>query len=265
MKRFNKLFLPLVALLGLVSCGGESTPAGDDLDYLDDIDKDVITLTTNRVQEGGHYSEGFDDVQFRYFANDSSYLFVFQSSVLADPSFTVVSSRPVSATIEMDSQDVSKFYLKTHEPGDTIITIKNSEDMLVYRDVIRVRTGFSKEEVLKAVYHYDRYTTPKEWQAYFGTWSLATTNYVDPVQGVISGKDGEVETTTITLNFTLEFLEYREREDFYFFQASYSDVSPSGETSIFGIGISRCAEYLYVYYEYQQEGHLLTMLTNPNR
>lgn len=264
MKRIGKLLLPLVALLGLSSCG-ESAPSGDDLDYLDNIDKDIVTLTTNRVQEGGHYSEGFEDVPFRYFANDSRYLFIFQSDVTSNPSFTVESSRPDSVTIEMDETDVSKFYVITHNPGDSIIRIFSSEEMLVYRDVIRVRTGFSKEEVLKAVYYYDVYTTPKEWEPYFGTWSFSTTNYEEPVDCVISGKDGEVEITTITLNFTLEYLEYRERGDIYFFLTTYSDVSSSGETSIFGVGISRCAEYLYVYYKHEGQGSLLTMLTNPKR
>ena len=263
MKHFNKaLLLPMVFLLGLSGCGDNSSEIDPTSDF-DNIDKNIITLTTNAFQEGGTYSEGFEDVPFRYFAHDSRYLFEFHSNIDEDPSFRVVSSRPESVTIEMDPTSVFKFDVVTHEPGDSIIMVYNSEDMMVYRNVIRVRTGFSPEDIAKAVYHYDVYTTPKEIQSFYGNYSFSLLSFDNPISGVISGTD-EVETKTITLDFTLEYDKYIKEYDAYSFKAN-STTSESGETTIVCVNIARCAEEIYVYYDYNGEGVLLTALTNPNR
>lgn len=263
MKRFNKiLLLPVVFLLGLSSCGDDPASGDPGADF-SNIDKDIVTLTTDAFKEGGSYSGGFDDVSFRYFAHESRYLFEFHSNIDEDPSFRVVSSRPESVTIEMDELSVYKFYVVTHNPGDSIITLYNSEDMMVYRDVIRVRTGFSSEDVVKAVYYYDVYTTPKEIQSFYGNYSLAILSFEDTITGVLSGTD-EVETSKITLDFTLTFDRYIESYDAYGFTAT-STTSTSGETTLCYVNIAKCAEEIYVYYDYQGEGVLLTALTNPKR
>ncbi len=260
--KLNKLMFPLLASsLFLVGCNtpiddkgdepsGEDTPADSLVDYGKvDFDKE------DAIQEGGSFGEWFVEIYYgRNLASDGEYLFSFASSYKADTSYTINISNEKLATAEKG--DNNTFTISTkHAIGQFILKIYNAQNAICYRDVITVKKGYSKDEIVEASYNVDIFKTPTLFTAIYGNFTMSVIS-TSPYSAVLTG--GDDMEAGITISFDSEFDSFDEDRDGYWFQSTEtSSTSSQKTTTVGGFLITRPCEAIYVY---EQSGYLLSIL-----
>lgn len=216
------------------------------------------------VSTGCSLGEWFLDINTdRCLATDSKYVFSFEANTSGDTSFTVTSSHPEHAEVEMGTGKI--FYLNTKTAGDTILSVYNSSNFLCYRHIVRVRPKLAEDDVLDFIIGADHFETiPDVAAIYKGSWKYTL---LDNVSGssIFNGQD-EMEADPLSIKFDLDFVDYYPDSDFYAFEPS-NEKDYSANTYISTICFTAVGDLCYVYYKSNPrtaEEHLLTILYNSD-
>ena len=271
----NKSTLLLTCLLSatLISCGGvgrQSSPEATSLEESsavelpsseafpskeeestepstpeesEEIEESIVVINDSEVTEvtDGSCTGQLVDINMNFFvASESRYDCRFVSKNLNDPSITFKSSRPESVTVEPVEGNFTDFVLVTHAAGDSILSIYDSEEMLVYRHIVRVRKAYSPEEIGQALYDFDTYV------GIYDNHQVAFLDY-GPVYGLFTGSD-EVERN-IRIEFNATFTHVDEAFDMYYFTIETLEANEGSQTSLTHFIVSPCADQIVFYYD----------------
>ena len=206
------------------------------------------------VCERGKFEGFFDEIGFgRFLSTGREFEMSYQSAYSKDPSFTISVSNPDLVEIVHKNPRSAIFTLITKAAGDFILTLEDAQEVLVYRNIVRIRDPFTPEEMPEAVYNIDYFKTPDEWVAYLGEFRLVFTE-TDPMHGTLSGGD-DLEQGVV-ISFDAEYSEYQDYRDAYLFTCTETSTNASS-TDVAAILITRCADLIYVY----EKSGLLTYVT----
>ena len=212
-------------------------------------DKSIYTIDPETVEE---FSEGSTagqliDIDMNCFlAEDTTYECRFVPKSL-DPTIRVTSSNPESLTIEEHPSGGSYFNVVAHEPGDSLLSIYDVNDMLVYRHIARVRKAYTQDTIEEALFDYDTYGG---LTAFGGTYRMTFVG-TGPLYGILQGSD-EVERG-IDIEFTAEYSGYVPSFDMYAYDLTIVKANEGSQTRITSLLISRTADQLVLYYWTGQE------------
>jgi len=237
-------FVPFL-LLGCTGGGKSSSPyIGDLKDKYENLqlaEKDVI-------QEGGGYGGTFLDVAVkRFLSTESTFLFSFTSKHSIDPSFTVKLSTDKHMTVgEINN---GKFNVTTTAvAGDTIMTMYDSDGVLIYRNIIRVRPKQTKETIINAIDSAQYYKILPEVKAMgYGSWTFQSMSLEEnTLTCTLAGGDEYDPDNKCRFTLSTAQCEYSEGADWYCFKALNS-VSENRSTIITYICVAAAADVMYAY------------------
>lgn len=213
------------------------------------------------VSKGGSYGGFFTEINIgRQLCSESSYEFTFQSSLSGSKDFNVKISNPVLAEAVKDSQNHG-FVLNTKSAGDFILTIENADEILVYRNIVRIRDAIKLEDMDKYLQSVDKFVSPAEYEKYYGSYRLAFTfdpSVSDKVTGTLKGSDDY--DSGVNIIFTYDYDMFLPERDCYSYKLT-TIYQGSQLTYIGYLNITRCGDWMYMYEdEVKGTGGLLTLL-----
>lgn len=257
--KLNKLIIATIPLLVLTAC--PHVPAeehGLDYKYEDLAHTEGFKPVQVGCSVGGYFVEA---AWGRSMASDSTYTFNIEVNNGSGTSFRITSSHPEHITARIPEGSNNLFYLDTHTAGDSIISIYDSQDFLVYRDVLRVRPKKTEETVIDTMYNAESFKTMSDMSAYIGNWKLVVSdNSLNPQCILAGGDDMEQD---VTFEFTLSYQEYIEDRACYMYKVENLDTN-SQTTKLTYVQVSNVGDYAYVYYKNGHDSNLLTMLYNSD-
>lgn len=213
------------------------------------------------VAKGGNYGGFFTEINIgRQLCSDSSYTFLFQSSLAGRKDFTVKVSNPDLAEAVKDGLNHG-FSLNTKAVGDFILTIENADEILVYRNIVRVRKAIALDEMDDYLQNVDKFVSPAEYEKYYGSYRLAfilDKTVSDKVTGTLKGSDDYDQNVNIV--FTYEYEMFLEDRDCYSYKLT-TIYQGTDLTYIEYFNITRCGDWMYVYEDaVKGTGGLLALL-----
>ena len=256
MKQFRKILGLLLVLPILVGCGDQGKHKDTSGDNYEITDYGTVEFKDkDAIQQSGSYGETFSDIGVgRYLANDTSYLFSYESSNV-NPAFEIFISNPNLATATMEEGSNKNFTIKTANAiGDFILKIEDADGMLVYRNIVHVRRSYTAEYMPQRLYNVDYYGSLEILASIYGSWRLTFTDYKDGLVGTFSGGDDYEQNVSVTFSATYD--SYVAYYDAYLFNITITKTNAK-QTNIVAFLVARCADYLYMYVE---DG-LVAMLT----
>lgn len=140
----------------------------------------------------------------------------------------------------------NSFSIKGLDVGDVALKIFDSEDMLVARFTVRVRESYSPDELARAVFDYDVYTSGQGQYDWLGDYRV---NFVKskPLTAVVKGKDEVDSNVYCECEFT--YVEYYEPFDAYYYNVEMTQkINDKQKTDICAAYISVTADTVYLYY-----------------
>lgn len=200
--KLNRLILPLVAL-GLVSCS-TITPSGDANNSIDnssyvDItsdssNTDEIPLSTNKVSSGSIGGALININLGIPLIEDYSYNFSITSS-------DATASGPINVTISntnVVSYELvgSTPTLKTHNSGYAIIIIKDSNDFLIYRNVIHVVKPYTNDNIVEHLIDVDSF------KSFGSSYESLSLTFLSDSTALLQGNEGSSSIGSIYLNYS---------------------------------------------------------------
>ena len=192
----------------------------------------------------------------RFCAENTSYEMKITSKLIGKPKFTVTSSHEEHLTVIHDENDTSGFTIETHTAGDSILTVYNELDAIIYRNVVRVRPKYTQTTILDLMYETDSYDCIGGWERIFGDTKFTLTSNDTTVSGVLKGVDDSGFNFTNT--FDLVYRDYYESVDLYAFTVTNLETD-SPDTRIIEIDVASAGDIMYVYYG---SGSILAILHN---
>ena len=199
----------------------------------------------------------FTDLEVgRFCSENTSYEMKINSKLIGKPKFTVTSSNPEHLTVEHEENDTTGFIIHAHTAGDSILTVYNEIEAIIYRSVVRVRPRYTPEEIVTLMYETDSYDTMGGWERIFGETKFTLTSCEEKVSGVLKGVDDSGNNFTNT--FDLRYGTYVESLDLYAFTTTNVETN-SADTKIIEIDIASAGDVMYVYYG---SGSILAILHN---
>ena len=247
--RFKNLFILPLLFSGIIITGCNNNSQDTPDEHFDPEDY---------ICEGGTYSGYFDEINMgRKLCSNSYYELYFQSSLKNDKSYTVKISKPELAKVENQSNTSFKL-VTTAKKGSFILTIKNANGVLVYRNQVKVETPCSIDKLGDKLFNSSTFVTDPQYIHYLGDWRLMFVSD-NPITGSFVGGDDLEQDVTITFSFTesdlIEFIDYR---DAYFFSVTTISSTSAGDTSIGYLQIARALDVIYIY---ETSGYLLTYVS----
>ena len=245
-KKITALFTLLITMSSMVSCDKENASSGNS-------SSEIVELECDPISDGTLGGILIDVSVNRFLSNDCEYLASFKCNAV-DSTMTFKSSRPESVTIEQSSSSAESFLIVTHSPGDSILQIYDYQEILVYRNVIRVRQSYSPEDIKQVVYDYDIYKGAKM----AGNHRLVFNN-VEPFTGQLSGGDDFESGLNITFKAT--YSEFLTSWDMYLYTLEVTENESNSSTILSSICISRTGDQVILYYKSSSasEEHLLNI------
>ena len=205
--------------------------------------EEIYSIDESSYEEvtDGSCSGQLVDINMNFFVGDNGvYDCRFVSKNLQDPSITIKSSRPQSVTIEMVENSNSDFKLITHDVGDSLLSIYDCDDMLVYRHVVRVRKAYSAEEMPKALYDFDTYV------GIYDNHQMAFLDY-EPCYGLFTGSD-DVEKN-MRIEFEARYDHFDEIFGMYYYAIDIIEANQGSQTKITHFIVSPCGDEIVLYYD----------------
>ncbi len=215
-------------------------------------DPDYLAINENCTLGGF-----FTDIEVgRFCATNTSYDMKITSKLVGNASFRVTSSDETHLTVEHKEDDTTGFTIHAHTAGDSILTVYNAIDAIIYRSIVRVRPKYTPESVLDLMYNTDSYDAMGGWETIFGKTKFTLTSNDEKASGVIQGIDDSGANFTNT--FDLTYAKHNELLDVYAFTTSNVDTN-SPDTRVIEIDVATAGDVMYVYYN---SGHILAILNN---
>jgi len=238
------IFFSLLTL-SFVATGCDSSTSSNSSSVSQSSSSSFEELTTDELTEGA-YSGWLEDVTVvnRFLGNDSRYEFTYKAPN-NDLNLRVVSSHESVLTIEKSESDVSSYVMVTHNPGDSILSIYDSEDYLYFRKVIRVRTAYDENTIKKAAFDNDIYAG---FKGFGGSYRLTCTKTSPSFTWQLTGKD-EVEVGGMDIVFDCKYLSFNSAWDMYIYETTIVSEHEKNQTKIVYLYISRTADFLNLYYD----------------
>lgn len=240
------LILPML-FVGLSSCGNKGEVVYPEYPEITWDEKDYIC----NGSAGGWFTEISVG---RYLSVGRSFDFTFKTGNTRDKSFTVKSSNP-NVALPTNKGDKKNFILTCNGIGDTILTIEDADEMLVYRNIIRVRKAYSLSNIAEGLYKTDKFVSPAGWESWLGSYTVTFTEK-NPITGIMKGTD-DYEGQIVTHNFTLKYDMYYEPTDCYCYNVDKFETT-SSITTLTQIAITRALDTIYIY---DGEGVLITWVS----
>lgn len=240
-KTLRNIMLPLLTLSMLaVSCGTPTKPKTSDF-----VEESVVTLSTKEISSGNLGGYMIEIANDSFLEADNTYACTYSPN-LSDTTIDVRSSRPESATIEMTGKNA--FKVVTHAAGDSILTIYDADGIVCYNKVLHVRTPYTPENILKAVAHYDIYTST----GIYGSYRFVVTDvYKSFATAVVSGQEVTAEKTGKAV-FDMDYEGIAENSPFdghfYYYSCTIDKESSDLPDLIKEVYVSKTADRIYVYY-----------------
>ena len=284
--KMNRLFLPLLTLgmIGLSSCSkpvstasssqaptdssSSSLESSSSLDSSSSINSSLSSTNTSTsyeeiditpISEGGTPNGRLVDIRVNAFCrNDFEYDCSFKTD-LADKSLTFKTSDPNVITVKEEKTTDENFTLVTHNPGNAVLTVYNANDMIVFRNVVRVRPAIAPEDMEEYLFNVDSFQSIYN-TTMMANYELTFTSVSDgenPATAYFAGSDEVDQGAQYTFSYT--YSEYIEANDFY--QYSITMISSNVATELLCFNISSTGDMLMIYYDSGDgQGSLLTML-----
>lgn len=233
----------------------EETP-GSSVDEGPDYFGTYEEIDFNPIYEGGTDSGRLVDIDANAFCRENFSYYCSFTTNQTDKSLSFKVSDPEIITVDGDSPD-GNFYLQTHKSGNAILEIYNSQDMIVYRNVVRVRPMVAEEDLNSYLYEANSFVSICD---YF-TFSHYQLMFISEDTAILAGYD-EVDSSA-SYRFTYILEGYSEYDDFYYFKID--TISSNVSTRLTEFMLSSTGDMLMVYYDSGMGGgSLLAMLTRDD-
>lgn len=228
--KLNKLILPIFAL-SLISCSN-TLPSDSNIDKSSNID--TSDITSNTISEvSSDDNDSYSSLSTNAFNNATTGGILVDIIVGAplvinrDYNFTI-SSKDVSATgdysvILSNPEVVSYEYinnshtLHSKKVGQSIITIKDSNDSLIFRNIITVVKPVTEDNVYDYLIDTDYFESKS---SYYDSYKVT---FLSNSEGIIQGK--ESSSSFGSINFTYSYSKYRSDVDAYIFNVTVDSES----------------------------------------
>ena len=245
------IFLPLISMFTLASCNPNKTSSSGDIDY----DSQVNLAKADEITSGT-YSGVLEDIVFleRNLASGSEYSFTY-SAPNDDANIRVVSSNEDALTISHLSGN--NYKIVTHNPGNSILKVYDSQEYLHFRFLIRVRTAHTAESVAKAAFDYDTYGGI----SFYGNHRLSCVDYQDSFRWQVSGSDDTEKNMNIVFDVTNP--TFNEEWDMFMYSVSVVSKNEGSQTNPLYFFISRTADTAFVYIDAGAGEDILLNMFSP--
>lgn len=202
------------------------------------------TITTNPISTGTMGGCLIDIAIGCYLEVGVDYICSFKPSDVSDISITVSTTDESILVAETDDLAPGKIVLKPKAIGDAILLIRSVElDCLVYRNVVKVRYSYSKEEIADLMYErVDKWVSTGIYGAYIMSFLEN-----DPLHGVINGDDGS-EYTTIVFDLVYKNKITYGGFNFYVFDIEVDPDNSSTMRTFTEVWVSLTGFNILVYY-----------------
>ena len=265
--KLKNVVLALLTSALLIGCNQNKTNKEDD-SYTP-----IVLEEEDILQKNGSYGGYFIEIGAgRSLSVNHHYEFSYESSHATDKSFTVLlatsanslgKEKTLYAEISAVEGNEKYFAIDTKKVGDNVLLIYDADEMLVYRNVIHIRRPVTVDTLKESLYRVDKWVSSKEYQTYFGSWTLSFTQYRPQLVGALVG--GDDYESDLTFEFIAEFDEdedanpYEEATDAF---SLYIETTSTNSlyTTLFSFLVGACLDVIYVYYDSGTEVHLLTIL-----
>ena len=244
MKRLfgNKLacFLGGILLFTMVSC---NQPANNHKPV--NPDSDIPTIDFDESDYVSHGTAGgylIDIGANSLLSENNDYLCTFVPSTSTDGYIRLVSTREESVTLTLKGEGQAEFTINAHEPGDSIIKIYDSNDILVYRNIVRIRKAYSETEIINACYENDVFKGLKM----LGNHRMTFLDNATVATAQLKGNDDYEKN--INISFSCTYSQYIQEIDSYEFTCEVTDNPNNSQTKITVLFISRTASEIKMYY-----------------
>lgn len=276
------LILPLTLTLSLLGCGETTSSSSDDSSSLstetivttsDNVTSSLDSstseeLSVNTICDGTPGGRLLDIDVNSFVTSNSQYNCSF-SMDSTNPSLTFRVSNSNIISINVETSINGQFVLITKNAGDAVLEIFDSNEMLVYRNIVRVRDsiGDTEEEISEYLYSVDKFVSIYDslMQGHYELTFLSAKTEIEDPTGFLEGYD-DYDTAGSEYNFTYsadETLPYDSSRDCYWFNITTTSTT-SSSTTLYSFSISRAGDMLMVYYLTGGEGVLLTMLVRED-
>lgn len=247
-------FLLLALLISSCNAGNksESVSVVDSIGSIDDSntpstsvgDEPLVEIefdAEDRISDGASGGWLTDVDMGRFFAEDTTFVAAYVYGHSA--SYRYASSREDSVTIEKDENSLGTFNIITHKPGDSILSIYDDRDMLVYRNIIRVRKAYNEIDIAQVLFDFDVYKGFKLLGNHRVTFTTTS-----PLTGILGGTD-DVEVTPMSIVFeAATYVGLDEEKDMHEFLVDVVSANEGSQTKITRLKVSRTGEFLALYY-----------------
>ena len=231
-------FVGGLLMLTMVSCNapnnGQPSSGSNDIPTINFDSKDYVC----RGSASGYL---IDIGANSLLSENNSYTCSFAPSTSTDGVIRFSSSREASVTISQ-KQGQDEFTISTHAIGDSIIKIYDSNDILVYRNIVRVRKAFTTAEIINECYNNDVYKGVKVLGNHRMTF---LDNETVPTAQLRGNDDYE---TNIDLSFSCTYNRYIQEIDSYEYLCEITANPNNSQTRITILYISRTASEIKMYY-----------------
>ena len=257
-------------VFSLVGCNTKSTSSNSDI-------SESISESSSGSSSSSKSNESFeplhcDEVQIgtpdgflidvnvgSYLTSEKSYDAKFIPQGVGS-SIRIVSSHQNVLTCAQKSAGSTTFTLDAHSIGDSILSIYDNEDILIYRHVVHVRKGYSQEEIGQALFDNDLFIGYPPFAA-FGDHRV---NFVEtsPLTMVLSGHD-DVETE-MHIECECTFVRYTESLDKYEYSLVTVDRDDVSKTQLTRIYVAPTADIVIVFYKISQTEEAILNMFVPD-
>lgn len=127
------------------------------------------------------------------------------------------------------NETTQKYYFIGLKPGNSIFSIRNANEELIYRDVVHVRDIIEEDMINDYLLFVDKFHS-SEKMSQFDKYDML---FLPGYRGIVNATE---EGQTFSANFTYEFNLFSDLNNFYYFTITTFEENPTGLKPIeFGI------------------------------
>lgn len=202
----------------------------------------------NEIYENGSAQGKLEDIVMNFAVRTDSSFDCSFITINSDKTITLRSRNTDIVTFDSDTSSDGTFKLLTHNSGNAVIEIMDSEGMIVLRWVVRVRKPLTVGQVDDYLYSIDKFESIFNSLAAYSyemTFTSVEEGEDNPATGYLRGSD-EVDTGA-KYEFSYTYESYLADWDAYYFDITTTDKNV--DTTLLGFALFVTGDQLIVYYD----------------